>query len=152
MRKLLLLSVFALLISSLYSCKSKEARETDERNAYLEENNITVAPTASGLYYVETLEGTGVQAIAGDNVVVHYTGKFLNGDVFDSSYGRNEPFEFELGSGYVIKGWDEGIALMKVGGKATLIIPSDLAYGPYGSGIIPGYTTIVFDVELLEVK
>ena len=109
--------------------------------------------TASGLEYVETLAGTGAQAKAGDVVRVHYTGKFLDGKVFDSSVSRGEPLEFPLGKGRVIRGWDEGIALMKVGGKATLTIPPQLAYGESGAGgVIPPNATLVFDVELVGIK
>lgn len=110
--------------------------------------------TESGLDYIETEAGTGAQAAAGKTVKVHYTGKFPDGKVFDSSYSRGEPIEFALGTGRVIKGWDEGIALMKVGGKAQLVIPPELAYGERGAGggVIPPNATLVFDVELVEVK
>jgi FKBP-type peptidyl-prolyl cis-trans isomerase len=109
--------------------------------------------TASGLEYVEVEAGTGVQAAAGKTVSVHYTGKFQDGKVFDSSIPRGEALTFKLGVGQVIKGWDEGIALMKVGGKAQLIIPPDLAYGERGAGgVIPPNATLVFDVELVSVK
>lgn len=109
--------------------------------------------TTSGLEYMEVEAGTGEQAQAGKTVSVHYTGKFQDGRVFDTSVPRGEPIEFELGRGNVIKGWDEGIALMKVGGKAQLIIPPDLAYGERGAGgVIPPNSTLVFDVELVAVK
>jgi len=109
--------------------------------------------TASGLEYVEVTAGTGTQATAGKTVKVHYTGKFPDGKVFDSSIPRGEPLEFVLGIGKVIKGWDEGIALMKVGGKAQLTIPPHLAYGERGAGgVIPPNATLVFDVELVDVK
>jgi FKBP-type peptidyl-prolyl cis-trans isomerase len=109
--------------------------------------------TASGLDYIEVEAGTGAQAAAGKTVSVHYTGKFQDGKVFDSSIPRGEALTFRLGVGQVIKGWDEGIALMKVGGKAQLIIPSELAYGERGaSGVIPPNATLVFDVELVAVK
>ena len=110
--------------------------------------------TASGLEYNEVTAGTGAQAVAGKTVKVHYTGKFPDGKVFDSSVSRGEPIEFVLGQGRVIKGWDEGIALMKVGGKAQLTIPPELAYGERGAGggVIPPNATLVFDVELVEVK
>ena len=109
--------------------------------------------TTSGLEYMEVQAGTGDQAEAGKTVAVHYTGKFQDGKVFDSSISRGEPIEFQLGKGNVIKGWDEGIALMKVGGKAQLIIPPDLGYGERGAGgVIPPNATLVFDVELVSVK
>jgi peptidylprolyl isomerase len=109
--------------------------------------------TISGLDYVEVEAGTGAQAAAGKTVSVHYTGKFQDGKVFDSSVSRGDPLTFRLGVGQVIKGWDEGIALMKVGGKAQLTIPPELAYGERGaSGVIPPNATLVFDVELVAVK
>lgn len=109
--------------------------------------------TASGLEYVEIQAGTGAQAKAGDTVRVHYTGKFLDGKVFDSSLSHGEPLEFPLGKGRVIRGWDEGIALMKVGGKAILTIPPQLAYGENGAGgVIPPNATLLFDVELVGIK
>lgn len=109
--------------------------------------------TASGLEYDEIVTGYGEQAVAGKTVKVHYTGKFPDGKVFDSSIERGQPFTFELGKGMVIKGWDEGIALMKVGGKAVLTLPAHLAYGERGAGgVIPPNATLIFDVELVDVK
>lgn len=118
---------------------------------YLAAEGIRVQPTSSGLYYVETEKGDGRKVEAGDMVSVHYEGRLLDGTVFDSSYDRGEPIEFVVGQGRVIAGWDEGIAMMKVGGKATLVIPSKLGYGQRGAGaIIPAYSTLVFDVELVD--
>ena len=109
--------------------------------------------TSSGLEYVEVEAGSGTQAVAGKTVSVHYTGKLQDGKVFDSSVSRGEPITFQLGAGRVINGWDEGIALMKVGGKAQLTIPPNLAYGERGAGgVIPPNATLVFDVELIDVK
>jgi len=109
--------------------------------------------TDSGLKYVDLVAGTGREATAGNQVSVHYTGWLTNGKKFDSSVDRNEPFSFPLGSGRVIKGWDEGVAGMKVGGKRKLTIPSQLGYGARGAGgVIPPNATLVFDVELLEVR
>ncbi len=104
------------------------------------------------LQVTDSALGTGDVAQAGDIVVVNYTGKFTDGTVFDSSFSRNEPFQFILGAGQVIKGWDQGIIGMKVGGKRTLVVPSDLGYGPSDYGPIPGGSTLVFDVELLKVE
>ena len=109
--------------------------------------------TESGLEYNEVKKGKGAQAEAGKTVSVHYEGKFPDGKVFDSSYERGQPIEFELGRGQVIKGWDEGVGLMKVGGIAQLIIPPELGYGERGAGgVIPPNATLVFDVELVAVK
>ena len=109
--------------------------------------------TPSGLEYIENVAGTGAQAAAGKTVSVHYTGKLTNGKVFDSSLTRGTPIEFKLGAGRVIKGWDEGIALMKVGGKAKLTIPPQLGYGERGAGgVIPPNSTLIFEVELVSVK
>ncbi|HRQ32851.1 MAG TPA: FKBP-type peptidyl-prolyl cis-trans isomerase [Anaerolineales bacterium] len=109
--------------------------------------------TISGLEYVEIEIGAGAQAMAGKTVSVHYTGKLQNGKVFDSSISRGQPIEFTLGKGMVIKGWDEGIALMKAGGKAQLIIPPHLGYGERGAGgVIPPNATLIFDVELVSVR
>ena len=133
----------------------KENAKTDEtilRDKYLKDNNITVKPTADGLYFIEKAKGNGPQAAPGKKVKVHYTGTLLDGKKFDSSRDRNEPFEFTLGKGQVIKGWDEGIAMMQQGGKATLIIPSSIGYAERDMGDIPPYSTLVFDVELIEVS
>ena len=132
--------------------ETNKKNEGDLMKKYLIDHKITAKPTASGLIYVEKVKGTGAKAAAGKKVKVHYTGTLLNGTKFDSSRDRNEPFEFELGKGQVIKGWDEGIAMMNVGGKAVLVIPSNIAYGERDMGQIPPYSTLVFDVELIAVK
>jgi peptidylprolyl isomerase len=108
--------------------------------------------TKSGLKYVDVKVGAGKVAEAGDTVVVHYTGTLKNGTIFDSSVNRGKPFDFQLGAGEVIKGWDEGIAGMKEGGKRKLIIPANLAYGPQAKGSIPPNSTLIFDVQLLKVQ
>ena len=107
--------------------------------------------TASGLVYQELTPGTGASPTAADTVKVHYRGTLIDGTEFDSSYKRNEPAQFPLGG--VIKGWTEGVQLMKVGGKSRLICPSDLAYGDQGRPpTIPGGATLIFEIELLEVS
>lgn len=134
--------------------------------AYLQENGITAEPTPSGLIYISKVEGTGQQAASGDKVKVNYEGRLIDGTYFDTSveevaqqagiYNPNrpyEPFEFTLGVGQVIRGWDEGIAMLKEGGKATLIIPSSIGYGanPRPGGVIKPFNTLIFEVELIEV-
>lgn len=112
----------------------------------------TTVKTASGLEYTETKAGDGPAPKAGDIVAVHYTGKLTDGKKFDSSVDRGQPFQFPLGAGRVIKGWDEGIALMKKGGKAILTIPPELGYGARGAGgVIPPNATLVFEVELVDI-
>ena len=109
--------------------------------------------TASGLVFEELIVGSGNTATAGQKVSVHYTGWLTNGTKFDSSKDRGEPFMFPLGKGHVIRGWDEGVAGMKVGGKRKLTIPPTLGYGARGAGgVIPANATLVFEVELLDVK
>ena len=107
----------------------------------------------SGLVYQDLKVGDGAIAEKGQNVTVHYTGWLTDGTKFDSSVDRNQPFGFQLGAGQVIKGWDEGVAGMRVGGKRKLTIPHELAYGPSGRPpVIPPSATLVFDVELLGVQ
>jgi FKBP-type peptidyl-prolyl cis-trans isomerase len=114
--------------------------------------NEKVVKTPSGLQYIDQKVGDGAEAKKGDAVVVDYTGWLKDGTKFDSSVDRKEPFEFKLGAGEVIKGWDEGVAGMKVGGKRKLIIPFDLAYGEKGRGQIPPKAELTFEVQLLKVK
>ncbi|MGF1521325.1 MAG: FKBP-type peptidyl-prolyl cis-trans isomerase [Leptolyngbyaceae cyanobacterium] len=109
--------------------------------------------TESGLKYKDIVEGTGAMPEIDQTVIVHYTGTLEDGTQFDSSRDRDQPFAFTLGAGQVIKGWDEGIATMRVGGQRQLIIPPELGYGPEGAGgVIPPNATLIFDVELLEVR
>lgn len=108
--------------------------------------------TASGLKYEDLVEGTGPSPTRGQRVEVHYTGWLTNGTKFDSSVDRGEPFEFVLGVGQVIRGWDEGVASMKVGGKRRLTIPPELGYGARGAGgVIPPNAELIFEVELLGI-
>lgn len=129
---------------------SKLAKEAGEK--FLEENGKKegVHTTDSGLQYIVEKEGTGKQPTATDEVTVHYTGRLLNGKVFDSSVSRGEPATFPLNR--VIPGWTEGLQLMKEGAKYIFFIPSDLAYGPHGAGNdIPPHSTLIFEVELIKV-
>jgi FKBP-type peptidyl-prolyl cis-trans isomerase FklB len=137
-------------LTELQQKAEKLARE--EGDKFLAENrkNENVKVTASGLQYVVEKEGTGATPAATDEVTVHYTGRLLNGQVFDSSVNRGEPATFPLNR--VIPGWTEGVQLMKEGAKYTFFIPSDLAYGPQGiPNVIPPHSTLIFDVELIKV-
>ena len=130
--------------------REKEIKENNLKNL----NNISKGfeVTTSGLRYKITDKGNGNSAVVGKNVKVHYKGQLIDGTVFDSSFKRNEPIEFTLGIGQVIKGWDEGLALLSEGDKARFIIPSELAYGEAGAGgVIPPNANLIFDVELVSV-
>lgn len=120
---------------------------------------VTASPTTAAsvdanakIEQMDEVEGTGAEAVAGKTVSVNYTGTLTDGTKFDSSYDRNQPFSFVLGAGEVIKGWDQGVAGMKVGGKRKLVIPPSLGYGAQANGKIPANSTLVFEVELLDVK
>ncbi|MEN2413028.1 peptidylprolyl isomerase [Flavobacterium mesophilum] len=131
----------------------REAALKAESEAKMEQLAAGFDKTESGLRYKMIQKGEGKRAEAGKTVSVHYEGSLENGKVFDSSYPRKKPIEFKLGIGQVIEGWDEGIALLQVGDKARFVIPSDLAYGPSGAGgVIPPHATLIFDVELMDVK
>ena len=132
--------------------KAKKA-EAGELQKYLKDNKINTKPTASGLYYIEKVKGTGPQIHAGSKVSVQYTGTLLNGKKFDSSRDHGgKPFDVEVGKGNVIKGWDEGLLHMSKGGRATLICPSKIAYGEQEMGSIPAFSALVFDIEVVDVK
>ncbi len=129
-----------------------KTKETELIQAYLKENNINVEPTSSGIYLVYKEKGKGPKTEAGKKVSVHYTGRFLTGEKFDSSLDRNQPFEFVLGVGQVIPAWDEAVSLLKVGDKVTIVAPSHVAYGETGAGqTIPPYSALVFDIEVLSI-
>lgn len=138
------LTLFAFL-----SCSNDKKANADSNTTDMITGDTTT--TASGLKIVFTHRGDGKQAVAGNMVKVHYVGKLENGTEFDNSVKRGEPIKFPLGKGQVIKGWDEGIAMMKVGDKATMIIPPNLGYGAQDMGTIPPNSTLIFDVELVDV-
>lgn len=146
-KKKLLLSIVVFLLVIFSSCKNAAKTEIEDRNAYLQANNITVEPTSTGLYYIETETGTGISPQSGDHVKIKYVGKYLDDYIFDSS----DSFQFLFEKGQVIDGMLEGVSYMKEGGKATLIIPSNIGYGTQGFLSIPAYSTLVFDIELLDV-
>lgn len=126
-----------------------QALSTGEETVSQEE----VITTESGLQYVKLVEGNGAQPQKGQKVEVHYTGTLEDGTQFDSSRDRNRPFDFQLGVGQVIKGWDEGVGMMHVGDRWKLIIPPELGYGARGAGgVIPPNAKLIFDVELLRIK
>ena len=132
------------------AAKAAEANKGFED--FVKNNYPTATKTASGLYYVVEKEGTGAQAKAGKPVSVHYAGALQDGTEFDNSFKRGQPIDFQLGVGQVIAGWDEGIALMKVGAKYKLLIPYQLGYGEAGSPpVIPGKSALIFDTELVKV-
>lgn len=124
----------------------------DSARESIKNSIASMTTTDTGLQYEDAVEGTGATAEAGQSVTVHYVGQFEDGTQFDSSRDRGTPFTFNLGAGQVIKGWDEGVAGMKVGGTRNLVIPSDLGYGDRDYAGIPGGSTLYFEVELLEVE
>ncbi|MER3491722.1 MAG: peptidylprolyl isomerase [Mastigocladus sp. ERB_26_2] len=164
----MLICVVVLVVAQIGSGKQESAiaaQVTDNTPAptTVIENNTLIASapmydanvvtTPSGLKYVDLEEGTGATPEPGQTVTVHYTGTLENGKKFDSSRDRNQPFKFKIGQGQVIKGWDEGLSTMKVGGRRQLIVPPELGYGARGAGgVIPPNATLIFDVELLKVS
>jgi FKBP-type peptidyl-prolyl cis-trans isomerase len=131
----------------------QKIEETKKIQQYLKANKLVAQALPSGLHIVYTKKGTGAKPAKGQTVVAHYTGTLLNGKKFDSSVDRGTPFEFAVGNGQVIKGWDEGFMQMPIGSKAKLIIPSFMGYGEKGAGAdIPANAILIFDVELIAVK
>jgi peptidylprolyl isomerase len=146
MKRILGLILAASLIVFAVSCNSTGKKAGGKMSA-------DTVKTASGLKYIDLKVGTGPSPTSGQTAVVHYTGWLTDGKKFDSSKDRNQPFEFPVGMGRVIKGWDEGVASMKVGGQRKLIIPPELGYGARGAGgVIPPNAVLVFEVELLSIE
>src|SRR5689334_17978341 len=143
--------IVSLLCFCLFSIYAFEAGAQTKRRRIPRSASAAIT-TPSGLTYLITKKGTGPQPKAGDTVVMNYTGTLTSGVKFDSSFDRNEPFAFKLGAGRVIKGWDEGVAKLRVGDHAILVIPGKLAYGPRGVDIIPPDATLIFIVEVVDVK
>ena len=158
-KKILALSflVASLALTSSLTSNAKPEVKKIEVKQMKQVNEIKEVTTASGLKYVDKVVGTGLSPKTGQTVTVHYTGWLYTngakGTKFDSSVDRGEPFDFKIGIGQVIKGWDEGVSTMKIGGERDLIIPPDLAYGKGGAGsAIPPNATLIFNVKLLGVK
>ncbi len=126
-------------------------RDRETIDAYVIDRQLVVQRTSTGLTYIVNKQGHGPKPATGQTVAVHYEGRLLSGQVFDSSFQRNQPIEFPIGEGRVIPGWDEGIALFQEGGAGTIIIPSPLGYGPQSVGAIPPNSILVFDIELVKV-
>lgn len=154
MKAKLIVTLLFLCLFSTYTTKvqAQNRRKRVPRTPPAAASSAAIT-TPSGLTYLITKKGTGPQLKAGDTVIMNYTGMFTNGVKFDSSYDRNEPFAFPLGAGRVIKGWDEGVAKLRVGDHAILVIPGKLAYGPRGiPNAIPPDATLIFIVEVVDVK
>jgi FKBP-type peptidyl-prolyl cis-trans isomerase len=155
-QRIAIIVVVVLLIAAaaflVYSTSRPEQPDAEQSATGLPDiTNLTTTDT--GLQYKDVTVGNGAEAQAGKTVSVHYTGWLTDGTKFDSSVDRGQPFSFLLGAGGVIAGWDEGVAGMKAGGKRILVIPSDLGYGASGAGgVIPPNATLIFEVELLDVK
>lgn len=152
MKKTLLFATVAWVVLSSSKCNDKTTGASSDAAGGKAKSGIDTVTTSTGLKYIIWKKGTGAKAEAGDNVSVHYAGRLLTGAPFDNSYDRGKPFDFPLGGGRVIKGWDEGIGYMNVGDSATLIIPANLGYGSTDRPSIPANSTLIFDVQLMNVK
>lgn len=128
-----------------------QQEENERLQKYVQQNNINVKPTESGLYFIEIKKGKGEKIGVGSVAKVHYRGELLDGTVFDSSEGK-DPIEFTVGFGEVIKGWEEALQMMQKGGKAKIILPSSIAYGSQQAGPIPPYSSLIFTIEVIDVK
>lgn len=148
-------AAIALALVGFSACTNNESKTTETKTETTSMNTSTdkAAAPSGDLKITNEVVGTGAEAVAGKRVTVDYTGKLTDGTKFDSSVDRKQPFPFTLGKGEVIKGWDQGVAGMKVGGSRTLTIPPNLGYGERGAGgVIPPNATLVFDVKLLKVE
>ena len=155
------LLTLAVVIVSCNPAKKYEEEEKSQIADYIVKHSITVSPDSKGLYYMETVPGTGDLIKSGDSVGVYYTLMFLNHQVLQTNVEEDTPYRFRVGSYELIEGWAVGLTKMKLGGKARLLIPSSLAYGSMGYGyydyygnyytIIPGYTPLIFDMEVVEL-
>ncbi|OGE33554.1 peptidylprolyl isomerase [Candidatus Daviesbacteria bacterium RIFCSPLOWO2_02_FULL_41_8] len=156
MKKIVYIGIVVLLVAGIIYTLTKGKKE---ENVSTQDSNIPItqaspSATSSAELKIEDIkEGTGSAVKSGDIITIHYSGTLLNGTKFDSSYDRGQPFQTQIGVGQVIKGWDQGLIGMKVGGKRKLTIPPDLAYGERGAGaVIPPNATLIFDLELLDIK
>ena len=144
---------FTIKMKEIKSIEQFQAEEEEALQKYITENNITAEPTESGLYFIQTQEGKGPKAEDGKTITMHYTGKFLDGTTFDSSIQRGKPMEFVLGQQPFIAGFEEAVRMMNAGSKATVIMPSKIAYGPSSPySPFPPFTTLVFDLEMISIK
>lgn len=144
--------IVALLYLCLFSIYTLKVEAQTKRRGTPRSSSAAIT-TPSGLTYLITKKGTGRQLKTGDTVILNYTGTLTNGVKFDSSHDRDQPFAFKLGTGQVIKGWDEGVAKLRVGDQAILVLPGKLAYGPEGiPNVIPPDSTLIFIVEVVDVK
>ncbi len=164
MGRKLVAALFVTAAFVIVSCNSARKYEEEERSLiqdYISKNNITVSPDANGIYFIELNPGTGDPAREGDTVGVRYKGTFLDGKVFDSNLDADKPFRLMVGTKDIIEGWSLALLKMRMGTKARVLLPSRLAYGSMGYGyydaygyyysIIPGYTPLLFDIEVVEL-